>query len=70
MDEINNIEEYALDSLELCEVVSTQSMYFSEVIYVSHRAYAAGKEWFRSAYPVSSGIFVWFSRNELEFGQE
>lgn len=67
---IPSVEEFVIDGGAMCEVTNINSLYFGKDVYVTHRAYAAGKEWFRSAHPVSSGIFVWFSRNELEFEQE
>lgn len=66
---IPSVEEFVVDGAEYstCEVVNTSSLYFGKSLYVTHSAYAAGKQWFKSAYPVADGVFIWFSRNELEF---
>lgn len=71
MDLISNIEETPLVSRELCEVVNINSLYFGHEVFVSHSAYAAGKEWFKVVISerddTMRGIDVWFSKNELEF---
>ena len=69
-EEVQNIEEFVIDGGAMCEVTNINSLYFGKDFYVTHAAFAAGKEWFKSAYPVANGVFVWFSRNELEFEQE
>lgn len=71
MDSVHNIEEYPLVGRELCEVVNIHSLYFSQEVFVSHRAYAAGREWFKAVMGHYSanmkGVEVWFARDELEF---
>lgn len=71
---MENIEELRLSRMLLCEVTNISSGYFGMEVWVSHQAFAAGKEWFKSVVGQhqvhSKGLDVWFSKNELAILEE
>lgn len=63
---MHNFEECEIiaESTIIKEVVNTASIYFGELMIVTHKAHAVDMAWYKGR--LSSGELLWFKSNELE----
>ena len=63
---MHNFEECEIiaESTIIKEVINTSSIYFGELMIITHKAYAVNTAWYKGK--LSSGELLWFKSNELE----